>query len=103
MQIPVSRRKVLQAVSAAALAAPSATTTSSIPGPRAEAADTPKICLEAGGNPLSAGSPDPAGMRRVKQLGVDHVLTVGPRMRSEERRVGKECALLCRSRWSPYH
>src|SRR5213075_1512994 len=22
--------------------------------------------------------------------------------RSEERRVGKECALLCRSRWSPY-
>ena len=24
-------------------------------------------------------------------------------MRSEERRVGKECALLCRSRWSPYH
>src|SRR5213075_3352624 len=25
------------------------------------------------------------------------------RRRSEERRVGKECALLCRSRWSPYH
>ena len=25
------------------------------------------------------------------------------RGRSEERRVGKECALLCRSRWSPYH
>ena len=24
-------------------------------------------------------------------------------MRSEERRVGKECGLLCRSRWSPYH
>ena len=23
--------------------------------------------------------------------------------RSEERRVGKECALSCRSRWSPYH
>src|SRR5213075_464956 len=23
--------------------------------------------------------------------------------RSEERRVGKECALLCRSRWWPYH
>ena len=22
---------------------------------------------------------------------------------SEERRVGKECATLCRSRWSPYH
>ena len=24
-------------------------------------------------------------------------------MRSEERRVGKECSLTCRSRWSPYH
>ena len=24
-------------------------------------------------------------------------------MRSEERRVGKECLRLCRSRWSPYH
>ena len=24
-------------------------------------------------------------------------------MRSEERRVGKECPQLCRSRWSPYH
>ena len=23
--------------------------------------------------------------------------------RSEERRVGKECSSLCRSRWSPYH
>ena len=30
---------------------------------------------------------------------------VGPfvRQRSEERRVGKECPVLCRSRWSPYH
>ena len=24
-------------------------------------------------------------------------------VRSEERRVGKECSLPCRSRWSPYH
>ena len=24
-------------------------------------------------------------------------------MRSEERRVGKECSVTCRSRWSPYH
>ena len=27
----------------------------------------------------------------------------GTLMRSEERRVGKECAITCRSRWSPYH
>ena len=24
-------------------------------------------------------------------------------LRSEERRVGKECPHMCRSRWSPYH
>ena len=27
----------------------------------------------------------------------------GKYTRSEERRVGKECLRLCRSRWSPYH
>src|SRR3546814_3963674 len=27
----------------------------------------------------------------------------GPGLRSEERRVGKECVSTCRSRWSPYH
>src|SRR3546814_3548139 len=26
-----------------------------------------------------------------------------PPIRSEERRVGKECVSTCRSRWSPYH
>src|SRR5213079_3471536 len=30
-------------------------------------------------------------------------LPAPPRIRSEERRVGKESRLLCRSRWSPYH
>ena len=38
--------------------------------------------------PLSGGRPNP-GVRF-------HV-------RSEERRVGKECTSWCRSRWSPYH
>src|SRR3546814_12759680 len=28
---------------------------------------------------------------------------VEARLRSEERRVGKECVSTCRSRWSPYH
>jgi hypothetical protein len=31
--------------------------------------------------------------------GLDHLRP----KRSEERRVGKECCLVCRSRWSPYH
>ena len=58
-----------------------------IPGPRAEGPDTPKICLEGGGGRLSAGGMDQAGMRRVKQLGVDHVLMGGPRIPWEESRL----------------
>src|SRR3546814_6375789 len=30
-------------------------------------------------------------------------VTANPYLRSEERRVGKECVSTCRSRWSPYH
>src|SRR3546814_7502485 len=37
----------------------------------------------------------PAAKRRVQTL---HAV-----VRSEERRVGKECVSTCRSRWSPYH
>ena len=39
------------------------------------------------------------------QGGVGCVNCHGPTLqgRSEERRVGKECSELCRSRWSPYH
>src|SRR3546814_8662127 len=48
------------------------------------------------------------GLRRV---GVHlshelHAMFVEPHthaVRSEERRVGKECVSTCRSRWSPYH
>ena len=36
-----------------------------------------------------------------KMAVVDEVLKDLPR--SEERRVGKECRIGCRSRWSPYH
>jgi 2-polyprenyl-6-methoxyphenol hydroxylase-like FAD-dependent oxidoreductase len=35
-------------------------------------------------------------------LDIWHALSPTP-IRSEERRVGKECRRLCRSRWSPYH
>ena len=33
----------------------------------------------------------------------EQTLAVDGATRSEERRVGKECLRLCRSRWSPYH
>ena len=36
-----------------------------------------------------------------RDLGADS--NVVGKTRSEERRVGKECTVLCRSRWSPYH
>ena len=34
---------------------------------------------------------------------IDPVVLIKIVMRSEERRVGKECRIGCRSRWSPYH
>jgi len=77
-----SRRKIIQGMSAAVLAKPSAS--AAIPGPRGEGRDTPKICLEVGAGSLAAGGPNEAGMRRVKQLGVDHVLMGGPKIPWEE-------------------
>ena len=35
--------------------------------------------------------------------GAASIIVAGNIERSEERRVGKECSLTCRSRWSPYH
>ena len=40
---------------------------------------------------------------RIKDIAVDTVFIGSCTNRSEERRVGKECLRLCRSRWSPYH
>src|SRR3546814_19286247 len=40
-----------------------------------------------------AGAPREVTSRTTKRAG----------LRSEERRVGKECVSTCRSRWSPYH
>src|SRR3546814_18657279 len=39
---------------------------------------------------------DPSGL--LDRSDLDHAM-----VRSEERRVGKECVSTCRSRWSPYH
>ena len=37
------------------------------------------------------------------RVGVNERMKKKKMKRSEERRVGKECLRLCRSRWSPYH
>jgi mannonate dehydratase len=78
MNIVLSRRKMIKAATATALLAP-LTHGAVSPELRGEGRDTPKICLEIDGS-LSAGHLDEAGMRRVKQLGVDHVLMGGPRI-----------------------
>jgi PAS domain S-box-containing protein len=53
---------------------------------------------------LKAISGDPG---QVEQIMLNLATNAGHAMpqggRSEERRVGKECRRLCRSRWSPYH
>src|SRR3546814_18793610 len=35
--------------------------------------------------------------------GFNQIVNNLAKVRSEERRVGKECVSTCRSRWSPYH
>src|SRR3546814_14955785 len=54
---------------------------------------------------------DPRGQLHMRGQRCDHAAIAidGPfeceaqKLRSEERRVGKECVSTCRSRWSPYH
>jgi len=92
-----SRRTLLKTAGAAALGIPvaygvspaSAATTAR--QPRVEGKDTPKICLEAGlGGAAAGASADEAAAgtaRRIRQLGVDHVLSGGPRIPWEESRL----------------
>ena len=44
-----------------------------------------------------------AQARGAPALGGRYDVPATRAMRSEERRVGKECGYQCRSRWSPYH
>src|SRR3546814_9766597 len=56
---------------------------------------------QAGGGGLAVGT----GYREhvaIGQYRLAQPLWTGD-IRSEERRVGKECVSTCRSRWSPYH
>src|SRR3546814_5543894 len=41
--------------------------------------------------------------QRLRILHRHHDIGLVVIVRSEERRVGKECVSTCRSRWSPYH
>ena len=89
----VSRRAALRTavvapfLSAAGSAAPA-------PAPPPEGPTTPKLCLELGRGALAAGALDAAGMRRVKQLGVDHIAMGGPRIPWEEDQIRATMAQL---------
>ena len=90
-----SRRTILK-TAAAALVVPagrvlprSVALAASAPArPRFEGADTPKICLEVGlgGAAVGASSEEAAAAsaRRIRQLGVTHVLSGGPRIPWDE-------------------
>lgn len=79
MSFEVTRRKAIQAVGAGAAAISAAGAASAavekVPtGMKGEGPDTPKICLEIGAGSLAAGAMDDAGIRRIKQLGVNYVI-----------------------------
>ena len=82
MDASLSRRSLLQILGAAGFLSSASFKSSAAAQPKfsrmpAEGKDTPKICL---GYPAA----DDAGMRRVKQIGVDNVLMGGPRIPWEE-------------------
>jgi mannonate dehydratase len=88
---------MLKTAGAAALAMPAAYRVSASAAvaqsrPRFEGKDTPKICLDAGlgGPALTAGGSNDeaaAASRRIRQLGVDHVISGGGRIPWEESRL----------------
>jgi len=86
MRSDLSRRGVMQAAAATMALGPSAM--AAMPAvkqwPIAEGADTPKLCLGSGDGGRAAGDQEDAGMRRIKQLGVDYVLGGGPRIPWQE-------------------
>jgi mannonate dehydratase len=90
-----SRRTLLKTAGAAALGVRAAYGASPIVAaaqtrPHFEGKDTPKICLEAGLGAPAGASPDEAAEaagRRIRQLGVDHVIAGGPRIPWEEARL----------------
>jgi len=99
----LSRRRLIQTAGVAALAAPAPAAAATMPGPRFEGKDTPKICLSIGdgGGPPPPPDAQPAqggrggrgqmnqeaAARRLKQIGVDYALSGGPSIPWDETRL----------------
>lgn len=100
----VSRRELMQAAGVAALVSPAAPAAETMPPNKFEGPDTPKICLSLGdggggrgGAAAAAASPGapPAvsqeeAARRIKQLGVNWVLSNGGQIPWEESRLKEQ-------------
>jgi mannonate dehydratase len=85
MEGHLSRRTMMQAATTIALGPPAIAATPAMKQwPIAEGADTPKLCLGLGDGGRVAGDQEDAGLRRIKQLAVDHVLGGGPRIPWQE-------------------
>src|SRR4051794_22090458 len=106
----ISRRTLIGTAGIAALA-PTPGPAASMPENKFEGKDTPKLCLaigdggglggggRRGGTPPPAESPAPglpeltpeaASARRLKQIGIDWVLSGGPRIPWEEARLREQ-------------
>jgi len=85
MNAPLSRRNLIKTVGATALLT-QLKRSAAAPGQIAGALGGPRICLEIRAN-FAAGGPDEESMRRVRQLGVEHVLTGGPPIPWDEKQL----------------
>ena len=69
--------------------------------PQIEGIDDTKDVVALEHNQLQEGNYAIEPMKTFWMVNIPFQIISGNR--SEERRVGKECASMCRSRWSPYH
>ena len=90
----------MEAAGVAALA-PQISAAAAMPAPKFEGKDTPKLCLAIGDGggaapPNATGigtaglTPEAASARRLKQIGIDWVLSGGPRIPWEESRLREQ-------------
>ncbi len=89
MRSSVSRRTMMQAAGAAALAPAAVRAAAAKPWPIVEGPGTPKLCLGMGDGGRTGPGQEEAGYRRIKQLAVDYVLGGGPRIPWEEAELRK--------------
>src|SRR3546814_15761057 len=63
-----------------------------------------QFCQTCGTQPFAYGvGPDGSEIRAINLRCVPSLELANLAIRSDERRVGKECVSTCRSRWSPCH